>query len=374
MLAIFKNGLVEPPKELNSPASESQAASLMLAKVPEETLKDFMASHSNNGFSLGFADHALLAYAPPQRSISSADQRMFCGIDDIYCVFLGSLTNLWNLNKQYGLSKNSNEAMFVIEAYRTLRDRGPYPAHQVLKDLEGCFGFVIYDNKAGTVFVALGADEAIKFYWGISANGTVMISDNVNLVKASCAKSFAPFPAGCMYHSERGLMSFEHPMNKMKAMPRVDSEGIMCGATFKVDVLNKMHSMPRINQSKEVVVKESEEITTVPVSCYCGKASKLRTSWTDANPGRRFLCCKKYGRSSGCGFFQWYDKPMCEQSTWVIPSLLRNVRTQEAELTRHRQREKLLWFALVGSWISVLLIFIFLSEGGRREHQQSNEL
>lgn len=81
--------------------------------------------------------------------------RLFCGVDDTYCLFLGSLNNLCTLNKQYGLSKGSNEAMFVIEAYRTLRDRGPYPADQVVKDLDGSFAFVVYDSKAGTVFTAL---------------------------------------------------------------------------------------------------------------------------------------------------------------------------------------------------------------------------
>lgn len=80
---------------------------------------------------------------------------MFCGLDDIYCIFIGSLNNLCTLNRQYGLSRGANEAMFIIEAYRTLRDRGPYPAHQVLKDLEGSFGFVIYDAKVGNAFVAL---------------------------------------------------------------------------------------------------------------------------------------------------------------------------------------------------------------------------
>ena len=45
--------------------------------------------------------------------------------------------------------------MFVIEAYRTMRDRGPYPAHQVLKDFDGNFGFVVYDHKSGTVFAGL---------------------------------------------------------------------------------------------------------------------------------------------------------------------------------------------------------------------------
>lgn len=80
--------------------------------------------------------------------------RLFSSLNDVYCIFLGSLNNLCTLNKQYGLSKVSNEAMFVIEAYCTLRDRGPIPAHQVLKDLEGDFGFVIYDHRAGVVFAA----------------------------------------------------------------------------------------------------------------------------------------------------------------------------------------------------------------------------
>lgn len=52
--------------------------------------------------------------------------------------------------------------------------------------------------------------------------------------------------AGCMFHSEGGLMSFEHPMNKLKAMPRVDSEGAMCGANFKVDKFARVNSIPRV--------------------------------------------------------------------------------------------------------------------------------
>lgn len=49
-----------------------------------------------------------------------------------------------------------------------------------------------------------------------------------------------------MFHSEEGLMSFEHPRRKMKAMPRIDSEGVMCGANFKVDVQSKITNMPRV--------------------------------------------------------------------------------------------------------------------------------
>lgn len=76
-------------------------------------------------------------------------------MDDIYCIFLGGLDNLCTLNKQYGLTKLANEPMFVIQAYKTLRDRGPYPAHSVLREMEGSFGFILYDLKAKTVFVSL---------------------------------------------------------------------------------------------------------------------------------------------------------------------------------------------------------------------------
>ncbi|KAM1141225.1 hypothetical protein ACFX19_041918 [Malus domestica] len=34
-------------------------------------------------------------------------------------------------------------------AYRTLQDRGPYPANQVVKDREISFAFVVYDSKGG---------------------------------------------------------------------------------------------------------------------------------------------------------------------------------------------------------------------------------
>ncbi|XP_052208719.1 stem-specific protein TSJT1-like [Diospyros lotus] len=237
MLAIFHKAFAHPPEELNSPASKKR-------KLPEETLRDFIAAHPDNTFSLSFGQSAVLAYVPPETP-HCLRQRLFCGVDEIYCLFMGSLNNLCHLIRQYGLSKGTNEAMFVIEAYRTLRDRGPYPADQVVKDLDGSFAFVVYDSKVGSVFAALGSDGGEKLYWGIAGDGSVVISDDVGVIKAGCAKSYAPFPTGCMFHSEGGLMSFEHPMNKMKAMPRIDSEGVMCGANFKVDVYSRVNSIPR---------------------------------------------------------------------------------------------------------------------------------
>lgn len=41
-------------------------------------------------------------------------------------------------------------------------------------------------------------------------------------------------------------MSFEHPTNKLKALPRVDSEGYMCGSNFKVDFYSKTKAIQRV--------------------------------------------------------------------------------------------------------------------------------
>ncbi|CAA0815955.1 Aluminium induced protein with YGL and LRDR motifs [Striga hermonthica] len=257
MLAVFHKAFAHPPEELNSPASHRCSKK---PKLPAETLAEFLSSHPENASSMTFADAAVLAYVRPDgRSLLHKNQRLFCGYDDIYCLFMGSLNNLCAQIKQYGLSRNANEAMLVIEAYRTLRDRGPYPVDQVIKELDGSFAFVVYDSKVGTVFTALGSDGGVKLYWGIAADGSVVISDDLEVIKEGCAKSFAPFPAGCIFHSESGLMSFEHPMNKLRPMPRVDSEGVMCGANFKVDLYSRVNSIPRVGSEANWVDWNSHE-------------------------------------------------------------------------------------------------------------------
>ncbi|KAL6006626.1 hypothetical protein ACLOJK_032119 [Asimina triloba] len=250
MLGIFQKSVGQPPKELNSPALLPPSSSAGVCKKPmqpNEVLRSFLSAHPDQvSFSASLGDGSIMAYARDNKPCFSNHQRLFCGLDDMYCLFVGNLINLNTLIKQYGLTKATNEAMLIIEAYRTLRDRGPYPADQVVKDLNGSFAFILYDDKARTVFAALGSDGGVELYWGIAADGSVVISDDLDVIKGGCGRSFAPFPAGCMFHSEGGLMSFEDPMHKMKPVPRVDSQGVMCGASFNVDRYSTVSSMPRV--------------------------------------------------------------------------------------------------------------------------------
>lgn len=80
--------------------------------------------------------------------------RLFAAVDDIFCLFQGHIANIPVLKQQYGLSKTANEVTIVIEAYRTLRDRGPYPADQVVRDLNGKFAFILFDSSSQTTFIA----------------------------------------------------------------------------------------------------------------------------------------------------------------------------------------------------------------------------
>lgn len=75
-------------------------------------------------------------------------------MDDIFCLFQGHIANVALLKQQYGLNKTANEAIIIIEAYRTLRDRGPYPADQVVRDFQGKFAFILYDSASKVTFLA----------------------------------------------------------------------------------------------------------------------------------------------------------------------------------------------------------------------------
>ncbi|KAF7847683.1 hypothetical protein BT93_L2726 [Corymbia citriodora subsp. variegata] len=124
--------------------------------------------------------------------------------------------------------------MLVIEAYKALRDRAPYPPNHMVGHLNGNFAFIVFDGSTSTVFVASDLFGKVPLYWGITADGYVAFADDAELLKGACGKSLASFPPGCFFSTAVGeLRSYENPKNKITAVPANDEE--IWGATFKVE-------------------------------------------------------------------------------------------------------------------------------------------
>ncbi|TYI05640.1 hypothetical protein ES332_A10G103500v1 [Gossypium tomentosum] len=93
-----------------------------------------------------------------------------------------------------------------------------------------------------------------------------------------------------------------------------------------------------------------EMLEVIPV-CHCGNPSKLNTSWSNGNPGRRFFGCKKFGSRfrKPCRFFSWFDPLLTSHSRIVLLGLLKKVRTLEDARKRVRR-----------TWLLVLVIVTVL--------------
>nr|ABK25344.1 unknown [Picea sitchensis] len=237
MLAIFNSAVAYGPEELRSPRGEI-STSPDLKKNSSALLSSFLDAFPQS-ISVKMDEMATMAFTHSNQSL--LHPRSFAVKDDCFCLFEGTLENLASLRQEYGLSKCVNEVLFVIEAYRTFRDRAPYPACKMVGHLEGQFAFVIFDRGTKTVFTAADSNGKVPLYWGITADGCLSFSGDAELLKAACGKSLASFPQGCFYSSASGLRSYEYPKNKVMGIPTMDGE--MCGTTFKVEHENISASM-----------------------------------------------------------------------------------------------------------------------------------
>ncbi|MCO5591801.1 hypothetical protein L7F22_045793 [Adiantum nelumboides] len=225
MLAIFNDAIVHGPEAILSPGSAKCSASKLAANFNEK--------HKDMVF-LQFEGNSSMAYTHQKQALLTP--RSFAALDDIFCVFEGALENLPALRQQYGMSKSVNEALLVIEAYKALRDRAPYPPSQVVGDLSGHFAFILFDNHTKKVFIAKDMFGRVPMFWGTTSDGFVAFADDEDLIRQACRNSTAIFPQGCYFSSDDGLRSYEHPWQEVTAVPQVDSQGQTYGSTFKVDL------------------------------------------------------------------------------------------------------------------------------------------
>ncbi|CAM8988351.1 unnamed protein product [Rhodiola kirilowii] len=227
MLGLFSSSVVSPPDELVAAGSRTPSPKLSAANLLARFLRD-----NPSAVSVHVGDNAQLAYT--HHNESPLQPRSFAVKDEIFCLFEGMLENLGSLIQQYGLAKSANEVVLVIEAYKALRDRAPYPPNHVVSHLVGTFAFVVFDKSTDTLFVASDQLGKVQLYWGITADGYVAFADDADLLKGACGKSLASFPQGCFFSTTVGeLISFENPKNIITAVPANEEE--ILGATFKVE-------------------------------------------------------------------------------------------------------------------------------------------
>jgi hypothetical protein len=50
---------------------------------------------------------------------------------------------------------------------------------------------------------------------------------------------------GCIFKNGSGLMSFDYPLHKVRAIAREDDNGHICGVNFQVDLYTRLPSISR---------------------------------------------------------------------------------------------------------------------------------
>ncbi|PSC72327.1 stem-specific TSJT1-like [Micractinium conductrix] len=134
-------------------------------------------------------------------------------------------------------------------------------ALHALSRVHGSFAFVVYDSVAKRVWAARDAEGVQPLFWGVTDDNRLVFGTDANKVDG-CNPTASPFPAGCLFashdatlchspgargwvikgdHSLPGtLLSFlpsakgTHSWRGVKAVPRMDAEGHICGAVYRV--------------------------------------------------------------------------------------------------------------------------------------------
>ncbi|KAE8716936.1 Stem-specific protein TSJT1 [Hibiscus syriacus] len=237
MLAVFEKAIGNPPEELQLPSvgldckkTREEISEMLRLLWPKSTFY-----HLSNGNLMTLSHEAQ----------SPLHQRSMFVTDDIFCIFMGTLVNICELRRHYGSSRQATEAMLLVDAYKALRDRAPYPPDQVIKDLQGKFAFILFDAKSSTLFVARDGEGSVELKWGMAGDGSLVLSDDPDTIQMTCGKSSASFPPGCIFTNGNGLVSIDHPLHKVKAIAREDEDGNICGVMFQVDLFTRLPSIPR---------------------------------------------------------------------------------------------------------------------------------
>mmetsp|Transcript_17226 Transcript_17226/g.51533 ORF Transcript_17226/g.51533 Transcript_17226/m.51533 type:complete len:285 (+) Transcript_17226:203-1057(+) len=157
-----------------------------------------------------------------------------------------------------------NDASFLLQFYETFRDAAPEKtmpnALQALSLMKGRFAWIIYDAGQRRVMMARDKDSEEPLFWGRTKEGSFMVGSRLDDL-AECNPTATAFPGGSLYvsagttravHDGAGELGWvmpgdswpgqvrsfvparNHQFRKMRAVPRINSRGAMCGAVYRV--------------------------------------------------------------------------------------------------------------------------------------------
>ncbi|CAL5409842.1 unnamed protein product [Camellia sinensis] len=179
---VFEKSTGKPPEELSLPLK-----GMPDLKTGEETVEIFRS----------WRPHSMLFNLPNGNSMALSHEdecplypRKGLLLSWTMCIAF----SLECLRSHYGLSRQVTEAMVVVEAYKVLRDRTPYPPDQVVRDLQGKFACVLFDARANTLFIARDRDGCIPLQWRMARDGSLVCSDDPNVIAEACGNCCTFFP------------------------------------------------------------------------------------------------------------------------------------------------------------------------------------
>ncbi|KAL8034845.1 hypothetical protein ABFX02_12G057100 [Erythranthe guttata] len=101
-------------------------------------------------------------------------------------------------------------------------------------------------------------------------------------------------------------------------------------------------------------------IGNYPRFCDCGLKVFVQTSWTEGNPGRRFVTCPSRNRSK-CKFVYWCDPSICDRGKQIIPGLLKKINILQIELDdKHSKKKITLVFVVYYTIVVISFICVVL--------------
>lgn len=221
----------------------------------KESLRTKKIVHRGCGFTLEASPYCSYASRGGVHVMFAGEVSEWPGIDAVSANHDAFIRNVPPLE--------ANDAHWLLDFYSSFSSATS--SNDITEEVLGClskimgtFAFVIFDESQRRVLAARDPQGGQALYWGGNDEGQLLIGSVMEDVQG-CNPTATTFPAGTLFASERHtlayspgemgwviadddwpgqLMSFikadEDHWRAVKAIPRITSKGLLCGAVYKV--------------------------------------------------------------------------------------------------------------------------------------------